>query len=229
MGKLYNRKKKRNFISPWFLAKPAFTRFRDWMENESALWAQEQLRKQRRMGTILKCCKPSLVSILSTPFSRLNCVINLQNRQFCLCIRTPRNSEIKISRIRCCYMSSQQKSELWLYNTMSREKEKFKPRVPGKVGMYVCGVTAYDLSHIGHARVYVSFDVLFRFFSSYMSPFFKKKEKIFLLPLSFLFNSNLSKQIPLPAYILYLLVCPISSSNPLDILKICTVWFERPT
>lgn len=32
----------------------------------------------------------------------------------------------------------------------------------GRVGMYVCGVTAYDLSHIGHARVYVTFDVLYR-------------------------------------------------------------------
>lgn len=54
------------------------------------------------------------------------------------------------------------KGQLWLYNTMSRQKELFKPQVPGKVGMYVCGVTAYDLSHIGHARVYVSFDVLYR-------------------------------------------------------------------
>ncbi|KAL5706377.1 cysteine--tRNA ligase [Ranunculus cassubicifolius] len=56
-----------------------------------------------------------------------------------------------------------QKKELWLYNTMSREKELFKPKVSGKVGMYVCGVTAYDFSHIGHARVYVAFDVLFRY------------------------------------------------------------------
>ncbi|CAK9188203.1 unnamed protein product [Ilex paraguariensis] len=53
--------------------------------------------------------------------------------------------------------------ELWLYNTMSRKKELFKPKVDGKVSMYVCGVTAYDLSHIGHARVYVSFDVLYRY------------------------------------------------------------------
>ncbi|KAF9612167.1 hypothetical protein IFM89_038355 [Coptis chinensis] len=43
-----------------------------------------------------------------------------------------------------------------------RQKQVFKPKNPGKVGMYVCGVTAYDLSHIGHACVYVSFDVLFR-------------------------------------------------------------------
>ncbi|KAL8244497.1 hypothetical protein R6Q59_010755 [Mikania micrantha] len=55
------------------------------------------------------------------------------------------------------------KHQLWLYNTMSKQKELFKPKVDGKVGMYVCGVTAYDLSHIGHARVYVSFDVLFRY------------------------------------------------------------------
>ncbi|KAL1190666.1 Cysteine--tRNA ligase, chloroplastic/mitochondrial [Cardamine amara subsp. amara] len=53
--------------------------------------------------------------------------------------------------------------ELWLHNTMSRKKELFKPKVEGKVGMYVCGVTAYDFSHIGHARVYVTFDVLFRY------------------------------------------------------------------
>lgn len=52
--------------------------------------------------------------------------------------------------------------ELWLHNTMSRKRELFKPKVEGKVGMYVCGVTAYDLSHIGHARVYVTFDVLYR-------------------------------------------------------------------
>ncbi|KVH87914.1 cysteine--tRNA ligase, chloroplastic/mitochondrial isoform X1 [Cynara cardunculus var. scolymus] len=56
-----------------------------------------------------------------------------------------------------------EKNQLWLYNTMSKERELFKPKVDGKVGMYVCGVTAYDLSHIGHARVYVSFDILFRY------------------------------------------------------------------
>ncbi|KAF8099446.1 hypothetical protein N665_0243s0009 [Sinapis alba] len=54
-------------------------------------------------------------------------------------------------------------NELWLHNTMSKKKEVFKPKVEGKVGMYVCGVTAYDLSHIGHARVYVTFDLLFRY------------------------------------------------------------------
>ncbi len=60
----------------------------------------------------------------------------------------------------------QQQPELELYNTMSKQKEKFRPKVAGKVSMYVCGVTSYDYSHIGHARVYVAFDVLFRYVPS---------------------------------------------------------------
>ncbi|KAL2942215.1 Cysteine--tRNA ligase chloroplastic/mitochondrial [Bienertia sinuspersici] len=50
-----------------------------------------------------------------------------------------------------------------LYNTMTKQKEVFKTKHPNKVGMYVCGVTAYDYSHIGHARAYVAFDVLYRY------------------------------------------------------------------
>ncbi|MBN2570010.1 MAG: hypothetical protein JXB42_11325, partial [Deltaproteobacteria bacterium] len=38
-----------------------------------------------------------------------------------------------------------------LYNTASRNKEEFRPITEGKVGMYVCGVTVYDLCHVGHA------------------------------------------------------------------------------
>ncbi|GFP84672.1 cysteine--tRNA ligase [Phtheirospermum japonicum] len=53
--------------------------------------------------------------------------------------------------------------EFQVYNTMTKQKEIFKPRIEGKVGMYVCGVTSYDLSHIGHARAYVAFDVLYRY------------------------------------------------------------------
>ncbi|MEC9292025.1 MAG: cysteine--tRNA ligase [Pseudomonadota bacterium] len=52
---------------------------------------------------------------------------------------------------------------LKFYNTLKREKEEFKPLVNGQVGMYVCGVTPYDHSHVGHARVYVVFDTLYRF------------------------------------------------------------------
>jgi cysteinyl-tRNA synthetase len=50
-----------------------------------------------------------------------------------------------------------------LHNTLTRRLEEFVPLVPGKVGMYVCGVTVYDRSHIGHARALVTFDVLFRY------------------------------------------------------------------
>lgn len=53
--------------------------------------------------------------------------------------------------------------EFQIYNTITKQKEVFKPKEPGKVGMYVCGVTAYDFSHIGHARAYIAFDVLYRY------------------------------------------------------------------
>ncbi len=58
---------------------------------------------------------------------------------------------------------------LRVYNTMSGKKEEFQPLVPGKVGMYVCGVTVYDYCHIGHARANIVFDVIFRYlqFSGY--------------------------------------------------------------
>ena len=49
---------------------------------------------------------------------------------------------------------------LKIYNTLSHSKEKFVPLVKGKIGMYVCGVTVYDLCHIGHARTFVNFDVV---------------------------------------------------------------------
>lgn len=52
---------------------------------------------------------------------------------------------------------------LKLYNTMTRKKEEFHPREEGKVGLYVCGITAYDSCHIGHARSAVVFDVIARY------------------------------------------------------------------
>jgi cysteinyl-tRNA synthetase len=51
---------------------------------------------------------------------------------------------------------------LRIYNTLTGEKEPFAPLHPPKVGMYVCGPTVYDFSHVGHARVYVAFDVVVR-------------------------------------------------------------------
>ncbi|RAL21829.1 cysteine--tRNA ligase [Lujinxingia litoralis] len=50
-----------------------------------------------------------------------------------------------------------------LFDTMSDQKRPFEPAEPGKVSMYVCGVTVYDLTHIGHARVYIFFDVVQRY------------------------------------------------------------------
>ena len=52
---------------------------------------------------------------------------------------------------------------LRLYNTMTGAKAPLRPRTPGHVGMYVCGVTVYDLCHIGHARSAIVFDVLRRY------------------------------------------------------------------
>ena len=53
-----------------------------------------------------------------------------------------------------------------LYNTLTRSKEPFSPVSVGRVNMYVCGITAYDYCHIGHARSAVVFDVLVRYLSS---------------------------------------------------------------
>lgn len=53
---------------------------------------------------------------------------------------------------------------LRIYNTLTRKKETFKPIEEGKVGMYVCGITVYDLLHMGHGRTYVAFDVMQRYF-----------------------------------------------------------------
>ncbi len=62
---------------------------------------------------------------------------------------------------------------LRVYNTMSGKKEEFQPRVPGQVGMYVCGVTVYDYCHIGHARANIVFDVIYRYlqFSGYKTTY----------------------------------------------------------
>ena len=52
---------------------------------------------------------------------------------------------------------------LQIYNSLTKKKEPFRPRQPGKVGIYVCGMTVYDLCHLGHARVLVVFDVIVRY------------------------------------------------------------------
>lgn len=55
---------------------------------------------------------------------------------------------------------------LQIYNTLSKEKAPFVPLEEGKIKMYVCGITVYDLCHIGHARVMVAFDVITRYMRS---------------------------------------------------------------
>jgi cysteinyl-tRNA synthetase len=52
---------------------------------------------------------------------------------------------------------------LQLYNSLTRSKEEFKPLKKGRVGIYVCGPTVYGHAHLGHAKSYVSFDVLIRY------------------------------------------------------------------
>ncbi len=52
---------------------------------------------------------------------------------------------------------------LKIFNTLTRQKEEFKPIHAGKIGMYVCGITIYDLCHIGHGRTFVAFDAIIRY------------------------------------------------------------------
>src|SRR5574344_2002330 len=52
---------------------------------------------------------------------------------------------------------------LIIYNTLTRQKELFRPINPGHVGMYVCGPTVYGDPHLGHARPAITFDILFRY------------------------------------------------------------------
>ena len=53
-----------------------------------------------------------------------------------------------------------------IYNDLTNQKEKFKPITEGKVRMYVCGMTVYDYCHLGHARMIVAFDVVYRYLLS---------------------------------------------------------------
>lgn len=52
---------------------------------------------------------------------------------------------------------------LQIFNSLTQQKEVFRPLVPGEISMYVCGITVYDHCHMGHARAVVSFDVIYRY------------------------------------------------------------------
>lgn len=94
-------------------------------------------------------------------FSAINC--SYKSQSLTTCCEENLGKNLAGGDDNCGNNSREIRKELWLHNTMSKQRELFKPKVQGKVGMYVCGVTAYDLSHIGHARVYVAFDVLYRY------------------------------------------------------------------
>ncbi|UGQ48143.1 cysteine--tRNA ligase [Massilia endophytica] len=57
-------------------------------------------------------------------------------------------------------------SNLKIYNTLARDKQTFTPMEAGKVRMYVCGMTIYDYCHIGHARMMMAFDVIYRWLTA---------------------------------------------------------------
>ena len=63
---------------------------------------------------------------------------------------------------KCLYLGEGM-SNLKVYNSYTRQKEEFIPITPGHVGMYVCGPTVSGESHLGHARPYITFDVLYRY------------------------------------------------------------------
>ncbi len=58
---------------------------------------------------------------------------------------------------------SQDLRSVTLFDSRTQKKRLLEPQTPGEIAMYVCGVTVYDLTHIGHARVFIVFDVLYRF------------------------------------------------------------------
>ena len=55
-------------------------------------------------------------------------------------------------------------SQLKVYNNLTRTKDVFESFVPGHVGMYVCGPTVSGESHLGHARPFITFDIVYRYF-----------------------------------------------------------------
>lgn len=60
-------------------------------------------------------------------------------------------------------MKKYKKQEVYIYNSISKEKEKFTPITDGYVGMYVCGPTVYSNVHLGNCRTFLSFDLVFRY------------------------------------------------------------------
>src|SRR3989442_13808282 len=60
-------------------------------------------------------------------------------------------------------MSQTKQSRLKVYNTLTRHLDDFQPIHPGRGNMFVCGPTVYDVSHIGHGKTYVAYDIIARY------------------------------------------------------------------
>ena len=94
-----------------------------------------------------------------------SCRILHQNDMF----KTPCHSELPEKARNLTYFLSQEtlniikSMTLKIYNTLTKQKEIFIPFKKGRVGIYVCGPTVYDHPHIGHAKSYISFDVIVRY------------------------------------------------------------------
>jgi len=57
--------------------------------------------------------------------------------------------------------------QLRVYNSLTKQKDVFTPNDPNQITWYTCGPTVYDESHLGHARTYVSFDIIYRLMRDY--------------------------------------------------------------
>lgn len=86
--------------------------------------------------------------------------IDAVTKNTCGCMETPCASEIANTFIAGIGISLM--SNLKIYNTLARDKQLFSPIEPGRVRLYVCGMTVYDYCHLGHARVMVVFDMVQR-------------------------------------------------------------------
>ena len=94
--------------------------------------------------------------LAGTPLGSI-CLKNLNHH---LCLSNPKifcNFGAKFYALR------NMEHQLFLYNTLTRRKERFVPVHPGHVGMYVCGPTVYGDGHLGHARPAITFDLVFRY------------------------------------------------------------------
>jgi len=78
------------------------------------------------------------------------------------------NSRLSIDKMRK-WRQAEGDGELYLYNSLTREKNKFVPQSGRKVLWYSCGPTVYDASHMGHARSYITFDILRRVMMNYFN------------------------------------------------------------